>query len=56
MQGNTPEVAFGNLMSICDENVVLDDGHTETQAGVHKENHHEDVIEDSVAICVGAAA
>lgn len=38
-----------------DQNVILNDGNPEAEAGVDKEDDHEDVVEDSVPIIVGTA-
>lgn len=38
-----------------DEDVILNDGHPEAEAGVHEEDQHEDVVEDSVPIVVRTA-
>ena len=38
-----------------DQDVVLNDGHSEAEAGVKEEDQHEDVVEHGVAIVVGTA-
>ena len=55
MEAVVPEVAFGNLTRVCDEDVVLYDGYSEAQAGVDEKDDHEDVVEDSIPVGVRAA-
>ena len=38
------------------QNVILNDGNSEAEAGVKEEDQHEDIVEDSVAIIVRAAS
>lgn len=38
-----------------DQNIILNDGHSEAEAGVEEEDQHEDVVEDSIAIIVRTA-
>ena len=54
-QGCSPEVVFGNLCGVSYQDVVLNDGHSETEAGVKEEDQHEDVVEDSIAIIIRTA-
>lgn len=38
-----------------DQNVILNDGNPEAEAGVEEEDDHKDVVEDSISIVVGTA-